>query len=202
MSASSSNCFFLICAMVIGFIIICHCHRCDGLSGHLASCVWRIGSQWVNAGYLCCGLCYYLTCLYWLPVDWCYRVHHVQLRIFYSIIIYLNTLFSLAAHWLPLLRIISKQRSDINWIQPTMIWSDTVIHHTSERIFVTRNLFALYALFVIHLLTYAWNHVCMRPYDLMTVYIYVFSELESLFSISALVATHTKKCTYIYNRKS
>ena len=27
-------------------------------------------------------------------------------------------------------------------------------------------------------------------------------ELESLFSISALVATRTKKCTYIYNRKS
>ena len=31
--------------------------------------------------------------------------------------------------------------------------------------------------------------------------IYIW-ELESLFSISALVAIRTKKCTYIYNRKS
>ena len=100
MSAFSSN-FSFWCVMVIGFIVVCHCHPCDGLSRHLGSCVWQIGSQWVNAGYICRRICYCLTCLYWLPVDWCYREHHVQLRIFYVIAIYLNSFFSLAVHWLP-----------------------------------------------------------------------------------------------------
>ena len=132
----------------------------------------RLGHKWDNAGYICCGLYYCLTCLCWLPVDWCHRVHHVSWE-FSTASLYISTPCFLWPRIDCLYYVfISKQLSDIFWIPPTMIWRDTVINHTSERILVTRKLFALYALFVIHLLTYAWTYVFIRTYDLMTLYIY------------------------------
>ena len=177
---SSGLLSFVIIIVVIAWVDISR-HVCDGL-GHNES---------MRATY---AVVYAIAWLAYIGYQWIDANAYIMYSWEFSMVsLYISTLSFLSpcidCHYYVF---ISKQLSDIYWIQPTMIWRDTVIHHTSERILVTLNLFALYALFMIHLLTYTWTYVFMRPYSLLTIYIYIhiyiFENLSLLFSISTLVA--------------
>ena len=177
-------CRFVIVIVVVKACVAILCHVCDGV-GHQDLMRAAYAVAWLaNIG---------------SPVDWCYHIH-VQLKIFCSINIYLHIVFFSHALTATIYGFISKQLSNIYWIQLAMIWYDTVLFVTIWSIYLwRRHLFALYV-FILDTLVDLCLDLCTHICDLMVWWQYVYIwELESLFSTSTLLAACTTKCTYKIN---
>ena len=181
------NCFYvcLWSSGLLSFVIVIFVMAWVDISRR----VWRSGSQWVNSGCICYGLHMLLLGLLYTVILG-YQLIDVTAYITYSWELCATSLCistrcflrpSIDCHYL----CIHKQATI--WYLLDSAYHDltchSVFHHTLERICV-----------------YSWctcwpMYSYMRPHDLMTIYIW---ELESLFSISTLVATRKTKCTYTF----